>query len=525
MNILIADQIEDICTVVLERNGFTVTNRPGLKEADLVQLIPAFDGLIVRSGIKVTKAAIVAGKNLKIIGRAGAGVDNIDVEAATRRGIIVMNTPGGNTISAAEHTMSLLLALVRNIPQAHESMRQGKWERKKYVGTELQGKTIGILGLGKIGREVASRCQSFGMDVLGYDPVLSSDVAAKMHIGLASIPEVLQRADLISVHTPLTDETRHLLSDKEFAMCKKGARIVNCARGGIVDEAALFRALEAGIIGGAALDVFEQEPPTNALLLQHPRVIVTPHLGASTGDAQERVAQQIANQIAEYVAGRAIVGAVNAEAVQLSLRKELQPFVLLAEKLGRFHASIMSGQLRKLTVEVCGPLLKDGNEIITAATLKGLLSHVLSEPVNLVNAKLIAAELGLHIEERRESEDPNYVHAISVTFETDQATRRISGTVFADQHLRLTAIDEFPVEINPDGFILLYKNVDRPGILAKVATTLAASGINIASVALGRNKPGDTALAIIGLDSAIPETAQSELEKLEGILEIRSAQL
>lgn len=524
MKILIADQVEKICSDVFEQAGFSVVNKPGMQEAELTGIIGEFDGLVVRSGIKVTKDVIAKGKNLKIIGRAGAGVDNIDSDAATRRGIIVMNTPGGNTVSAAEHTMSMLLSLARNIPQAHASMREGKWERKKFVGTELQGKTIGILGLGKIGREVALRCQSFGMSVLAYDPVLATDVAAKLNIELASIPDVLRSSDFMTVHTPLTDETRHLLSDKEFAQCKPGMRLVNCARGGIVDEAALIRALDAGQLAAAAIDVFENEPPTESPLLRHDRVIVTPHLGASTEDAQERVAQQIATQMVDFFSGRSIVGAVNAEVVQLAMKKELRPFVLLAEKLGKLHACFLTGQLQKLTVEVRGGLLRDGSELITAAVLKGLFGHVLSEPVNLVNARMIALETGINVEERRESEDANYVHSISVTFETKESTRKIGGTVFADQHLRLTEIDEFSVEINPEGCLLLYKNIDRPGVLAKVTSLLAASGINIASVALGRNKPGDTALALITLDSPLLEPVREALGKLDGIVDVRTAQ-
>jgi D-3-phosphoglycerate dehydrogenase len=524
VNILIADQVEKICTDVLERAGFIVVNKPGLTEPELLALIPEYHGLIVRSGMKVTKEAIVAGKELKIIGRAGAGVDNIDTDAATRQGVIVMNTPGGNTVSAAEHTLSMMLSLARNIPQAHDSMKQGKWERKKYVGTELHGKTLGILGLGKIGREVALRCQAFGMTVVGFDPLLASEVAAKMNIELASMTDVLRRADFISIHTPLTAETHHMVSDREFRMCKKGARLVNCARGGIVDEPALLRALESETIAGAALDVFEHEPPTDSTLLMHPRVIATPHLGASTEDAQERVAQQIAQQVVDYFSGRSIVGAVNAEIVQLAMKKELRPFVQLAEKLGKLQACFLTGQLRKITVEVRGPMLREASELLSAATLKGMLGHVLAEPVNLVNARIIAGELGLNVEERREVEDLNYAHVLSVVAESETTTLRIGGTVFSDQHLRLTEIDGYSIEINPEGFLLMYKNVDRPGILAKVAATLASSGMNVASVALGRNNPGETALALFTLDSPLPDFAKRAIGEIEGIQEVRTAQ-
>lgn len=524
LKILIADQVEEICTTVLERAGLNVVNRPGLAELELLTIIPEYSGLIVRSGIKVSKEMILAGTNLKMIGRAGAGVDNIDTDAATRQGIVVMNTPGGNTVSAAEHTLAMMLSLARNIPQAHDSMRRGMWERKRFVGTELQGKTLGIIGLGKIGREVALRCRAFGMTVIGFDPVLAPEVANKMNIELASLPDVLRRSDFISMHTPLTQETHHLLSDREFAVCKKGSRLVNCARGGIVDDSALLRALESGQLAGAALDVFEQEPPTDSPLLLHPRVIATPHLGASTEDAQERVAEQVARQMVDYFAGRSFAGAVNADVIQLALKKELRPFVQLAEKLGKLQACFLSGQLRKITIEVRGSMLSEGSELLTAATLKGMLGHILSEPVNLVNARIIAREMGMRIDEQREVEDLNYVHLLSVVAESDESTLRMSGTVFADQHLRLTELDGFSIEINPEGFLLMVKNLDRPGMLAKVATTLATLGLNVASVSLGRNKRGDTALALFSLDSALPNLAKDAIAQIEGILQVRTAQ-
>ena len=325
MRILISDQIEHVCSDVLNEAGFEVDFRPGLKSEELKRIVGDYEALIVRSSTQVTAEVVALAGKLKVIGRAGAGVDNIDCEAATRRGIIVMNTPGGNTISTAEHTVSLLLSMARNIPQAFDSLRQGKWDRKKYIGMELFGKTLGIIGLGKIGREVAVRCQAFGMKTIGFDPVLSDDVATKLGIQLVSLDELYAQADVITVHTPLNDETRGLIGDDQISACKPGVRIINCARGGIVDEEALLRGLQSGKIGGAALDVFVQEPPANAELLQHPRLIATPHLGASTEEAQEKVARQIALQVADLLHERGVSGAVNAEMIQMAMRQGLKP--------------------------------------------------------------------------------------------------------------------------------------------------------------------------------------------------------
>ncbi|MBI3004231.1 MAG: phosphoglycerate dehydrogenase [Ignavibacteriales bacterium] len=525
MKILVSDQIEQVCVDILTSEGFQVdckTNRP---TEELKGMIPAYDALIVRSSTQVTSELIAAGKKLKVIGRAGAGVDNIDVDAATRRGVIVMNTPGGNTVSTAEHTMSLLLSLSRNIPQANDSLKNGKWDRKKFTGTELQGKTIGVIGLGKVGREVASRCQAFGMSTIGFDPLLSAEVAGKAHIELVSLKEVFQRSDFISVHTPLNDDTRGLLGDKEIAECKTGVRIVNCARGGIVDEDALLRGLESGKVAGAALDVFEHEPPGDHPLLKNPKVVATPHLGASTEEAQEKVARQIAVQVADVLKERGVVGAVNAEAIQMAMRKELQPFVLLAEKLGALQAQLMRGQLRKVTVTCSGSFVTQATDLITAAALKGLLTHLLTEPVNLINAPVIAREMGVTIDEERESDNLSYTHLVSLAYQTDLEKRKFAGTVFGTSQVRIVQIDDYHMEIHPEGHLILYKNVDRPGMLAKVGAELANADINIAGLALGRDNPGQKALTVMNVDSSIPLQTIRKLEQIEGVFEVRTAKL
>ncbi len=525
MKILVTDSIEQRCLDILQKEGFDVEAQPTMQPDRLRSVISEYDALVVRSATNVTGEVIAAAKALKVIGRAGAGVDNIDVDAATRKGIVVMNTPGGNTISTAEHTMSMLLSMSRNIPQAFDSLRKGQWNRKSYVGTELFGKTIGIIGLGKVGREVAVRCQAFGMNTVGCDPVLAAEVASKMNIELVSLDELYRRSDFITVHTPLNDETRGLISDIQLAMCKHGVRLLNCARGGIIDEQALLRALESGKVAGAALDVFETEPPGDHPLLKHPRVVATPHLGASTEEAQEKVATQIAQQVADFLKERGVAGAVNAEVIHLATRKEIKPYVHLAEKIGSLIAQLMQGQLKKLSVVCSGGFLVQSSELISAAVLKGILSHLMSEPVNLINAPVLARELGVLLMEEKESEHESYTHLVTVRYETEQERRSFSGTVFGSAQSRIVQIDEYHLEINPEGPLLFYKNVDRPGMLASVGSVLAQAGINIAGLALGRDKPGQRAITIINADSAIPVQILRQLETIEGVFEVKTAKL
>lgn len=525
MKILISDPIEQTCVDILTAEGFHVDLKPGLPVAELKTIIREYEALIVRSGTQVTAEIIAEAKLMKVIGRAGAGVDNIDVEAATRRGIIVMNTPGGNTISTAEHTLSLLLSLSRNIPQANASLKQGKWERKKYVGTELFGKTIGIVGLGKVGREVAVRCQSFGMTTIGFDPVLSPEIASKMKVELVSLDEIYRKSDFITVHTPLTDETRGLLGDDALAKCKEGVRIVNCARGGIVDEASILRGLDSGKVGGAAFDVFVTEPPGDHPLLRHPHVVATPHLGASTEEAQEKVAHQIGIAVADALKERDIAGAVNAEAIQLAMRKELKPFVVLAEKLGSLQAQMMVGQLKRMTISMSGSFGAESTELIRAAVLKGVFSHLMSEPVNLINAPMIARERGVVLDEKRESDHEVYTHVVGLKYETDKEQRGFAGTVFGNSQVRIVKIDGYHLEVNPEGHLLFYRNIDKPGMLARVGAELATAGINIAGLSLGRDKPGQKALTIMNVDSQIPLETLRKLEAIEGVFEVRLAKL
>ena len=522
MKILISDQLEQTCIDILTHEGFTVDNRPGLSGADLLAVIGEYEGIVVRSATKVTAELIDRAVNLKVIGRAGTGVDNIDLDAATRKGILVMNTPGGNTISAAEHTVSMLLSLARNIPQAHMSLVRGEWERKKFTGTEVFEKTLGVVGLGKIGREVASRCLGLGMKILGYDPVLAPEAAARLSIELVNLPELFRRADFITVHTPLTPDTKGLLSDETLARCKKGVRVINCARGGIIDEKALLRALESGHVGGAALDVFEIEPPKDNPLLRHPRVIATPHLGASTEEAQEKVAVQIAHEIADALHGRAYAGVVNGSAMLLTLKEEVRPYITLAEKLGAVAVQLATGKLKRITIAASGDIVTGAIELMKAGVLKGVLSHSQPEPVNFINAPFLAEELGLAVGETREPEGGNYPNLLSVRYVTDKEVKECAGTVFGSASVRLVTIDGFRFEVRPEGDLLVYSNVDRPGMLARVGAVLARHNVNIAGVSLGRSAAGANALTVMNIDSTIPPAALSELRALDGVSSLKA---
>lgn len=525
MKILVSDHLEDSCIDILTREGFTVDNRPGISAGELEGVIGAYDALVVRSATKVTAELIARASVMKVIGRAGTGVDNIDLDAATRKGILVMNTPGGNTVSAAEHTVSMLLSLARNIPQAYMSLVRGEWERKKYTGTEVLEKTLGVVGLGKIGREVASRCQGLGMKVIGYDPVLAGDAAGKLNIEPVSLAELFRRSDFITVHTPLSPETRGLLNDATLAQCKKGVRLINCARGGIIDEKALLRALESGRVAGAALDVFESEPPKDNPLLRNPHVIATPHLGASTEEAQEKVAVQIAHAIADALHGRAYAGVVNGAAMLLTLKEEVRPFITLAERLGHLASQLAGGKLKSVNVLASGDIVTGSMELMKAGVLKGILSHSQPEPVNFINAPFLAEELGLQIGESREVKSGDYPNMLRVRVVTERESKECAGTVFGSSSVRLVLIDGFRFEVRAEGHLLIYYNIDKPGMLARVGAVLARHNVNIAGVSLGRSAIGANALTVMNIDSDVPQGAMAELRALEGVSALRMVRL
>ncbi len=523
--VLITDNVDSQCVDILLQEGFEVVFRPDMPRDEVIAELPSADALIVRSRTRVDAELLHAGKRLKIVGRAGAGVDNIDVETATRMGVIVMNTPGGNTVATAEHTMSMMLSLARNIPRAHQSVMSGHWERSKFVGIELRGKTVGILGFGKIGSEVARLCTNFGMTVLAYDPAQSEDFVSRRGARLMGFKELLRQSDFISIHVPLMEETKHLLSGDAIESCKRGVRIINCARGGIIDEDALLHAIEQGKVAGAALDVFEKEPPVDSRLVQHPHVIVTPHIGASTEEAQEKVAVQIAKQVAEGLKGNSLTGSINAEVIRIAMKEEVRPYLRLAESLGIFIAQFKEGPLKSICISQASAVPAELLPALAAACLRGLFERILSEPVNYLNAQSIAHERGVVVQMRHGVEEEESAHVIEAEYTTDSEHRVVAGKIFEGKDIRLSRIDEFHFEIRPEGYLLVYTNPDRPGMLAHVSKVLADGNINIAGLALGRFGKGTKALTIISLDEPVDSESKERIRLIDGIAELKVVNL
>ena len=505
MRVLISDRMDTRCVEILESNpGIEVDVKTGLSPDELKEIIGEYAGLIVRSSTKVTEEILKAARNLRVVGRAGAGVDNIDVEAATRAGVIVMNTPGGNSVSTAEHSFAMLIALARNIPQANASIKAGQWERSKYTGVELSGKTLGILGLGKVGREVSLRAAAFGMKVVGYDPFVSAEMAESFGARLVDIDQVFAGADFISVHLPLGEQTRNMISDEQFAKCKEGVRLVNCARGGIIDEVALLRALESGRVAGAALDAFSKEPPIDRELISHEKVICTPHLGASTREAQTSVALQVAEQVGDVLMDRVIRNAINVPSVEPEVYQKMQPFLDLADRLGRIMTQITEGQLERITIEYHGDVTTYPTSPLTSALLRGLVEAISAEPVNFVNAPFFVQERGVRVDELRSSEHEDYANLITVICQTDKGTRTLSGSIFAKNDPRLVRLDEYIFDAIPRDYMLFYVNDDVPGIIGRVGTVMGNCHINIAQMSCGRHQVGSRALTVLNVDSEIP---------------------
>jgi D-3-phosphoglycerate dehydrogenase / 2-oxoglutarate reductase len=524
--IIVTDAVDKKCIPIFEKAGFEVNYKPGMPLDEIKKVIGDYDALIVRSETKATPELIALMKNMKVIGRAGTGVDNVDIDAATRKGIIVMNTPGGNTISTAEHTMALMLSMCRNTAQANQSLRSGKWERKLFKGTEVHGKTLGIIGLGKIGREVAIRAQGFGMIPIGYDPLLGPEVSSKLGIEVVDLDTLYSRADIITVHVPLTAQTENMINDESIKKCKDGVRFINCARGGIIEEAALVRALESGKVAGAAFDVYVKEPPEkDSPLVSNPKVVCTPHLGASTEEAQEKVAVQIAEQIVDLFNSDIAKGAVNAAAIQASGNKEILPYVELAESLGAMHAQLIQGKLLSININYSGENLHSSATLLSTATLKGFLSKKIAEQVNLINAPFLAKEMGIVLNETKSGSNVNYKSLISVEFVSENGKRLLAGTVFGNNEIRIEYIDKFHLELRPEGNMIFYSNTDKPGMLAKVGSILAEAKINIAGLSLGRLDVGKEALTVINVDDNVDKKVVEAISSIEGIHNVYSVKI
>lgn len=523
MRILVSDPVSQAGIEVLQKH-FPVDVKLKMTPAELASIIEEYDALVVRSETKVTKDILAKANKLKVIGRAGVGVDNIDVEAATTRGIIVLNAPEGNTIAATEHTVALILAMARRIPQAFQSMKQGKWERSKFMGIEVRGKTLGVIGLGRIGAGVTKRALAMEMKVMVCDPFLSEERAASMGVKLVEVQDIIEQADFITVHAPLTKETKHILNKQAFEKMKPGVRIVNCARGGIIDELALYNALVAGKVAAAALDVFEQEPvnPDNPLLTLD-NVVVTPHLGASTEEAQVNVAVDVAEGIISALKGEPVRTAVNIAPVSAESMSFIGPYLTLAEKMGHLAIHLVKGRIIKVELTYKGEIGKREYHPLTTAAVKGLLAPILQESVNFVNAPNIAKSRGIQVREIINQETENFTNFITLAVTSDKEEVSVSGALFGKTDPRIVEINGYHVDAAPAGCVLVSPHIDKPGIIGKVGTILGANDINIAGMQVGRKarqKSGGESIMLLAIDNPASQEVIDTIKGVDGISDI-----
>jgi D-3-phosphoglycerate dehydrogenase len=528
MKVLITDPISSGALFVLEAEDTwdIIVTSP----TEFTQHLAGADAIVCRGATKITKEVLDQAPKLRAIGRAGIGVDNVDVEAATAKGVVVMNTPGGNAISVAEHTLALMFALARLVPQANESTKAGKWEKKKFMGTELNGKTLGIIGLGNIGMQVARRARPLGMTLIAHDPFVSRELAKDRGVELLALDELFAKSDYITLHLSVTPETERLLSIDAFAKMKDGVRLVNCARGELIDPEVLEAALVSGKVAGAALDVFAQEPPTSSPLLAHENVIATPHIGGSTEEAQETVSVRIAEQVRDYLNGGVVTNAVNMPSISAEQYGKLRPYLDLASRLGSFVAQIATARPQRVTITYSGNILKENTSLIRNAALTGILNRFLSQKANLINAAQVAAERGLAVSENHRTRTQG-AGSLSLVLETEQGERAVQGAVFADQSPRLIRVDGINVETSLDGHMVFLKNSDVPGVIGRLGTILGDNQINIADFSLGRREPGPApgqpaeAVAVIRIDAALPKEVLDQLLELQAVNFARTVEL
>ena len=523
--VLISDSLAPQGLEILEQaRGIEVDYAPGLAPAELLERVRDAEGLVIRSGTKVTQAVLAAAEKLRVVGRAGIGVDNVDVATATERGVVVVNTPAGNNVTTAEHAIALLVSLARHIPQATASMKQGKWEKNAFTGMELADRTLGVIGLGNIGRVVARLAQGLGMRVVAFDPHLPGDVAGKLDVDLVPFEELLARSDALTVHVPKTKETNGLLGAAAFGKCRRGVLVINAARGGIVDEKALLAALESGQVGGAALDVFEVEPtPADHPLVVHPRVICTPHLGASTEQAQLNVAIQVAEQVRDYLLSGVIRNGVNVPSVSPEVLAQIRPYVILGEKLGRFQGQLCPGKIDEIEIEYAGDVAELRVAPITVAVLKGMLETV-TDRVNMVNAPHIAREHGIKVIESKSSRTQDFASAIT-TRVRGCVDRLIAGAIFQGTQPRIVRLDDFMLEALPEGFCLLLHNHDRPGVVGAVGSILGEAGVNISRMQLALQRERHEAAMLVNVDAAPSEAVMERLRNLPHVISTRLVEL
>jgi len=523
--VLISDALSPAAVAIFKDRGLNVEFAPNLgkDKEKLAATIDGFDGLAIRSATKVTAKLLDHAKSLKVIGRAGIGVDNVDIPAATARGVIVMNTPFGNSITTAEHAITLLLALARQIPEADTSTRAGKWEKNKFLGVEIFGKTLGIIGCGNVGSIVADRALGLKMKVIAYDPFLSAERAVRLGVEKVELDELWRRADFITLHTPLTDKTRNIINAETLPQMKAGIRLVNCARGELIDDAALADALKSGHVAGAALDVFREEPATQSVLFGLPNVICTPHLGASTMEAQENVALQIAEQMSDYLLRGAISNAVNFPSISAEEAPKLKPFIALAEKLGSFAGQLTESGINQVRLTYEGEVAQMNTKALTSAAVAGLLRPMLQE-VNVVSAPIVAKERGIVVEEMRRDAEGDYDSLITLAVVTERQTRSVSGTVFADGRPRIVDIKGIRMDAEFAPSMLYVTNQDKPGFVGRFATLLAEAGINIATFHLGRESAGGNAIALVEIDGSVPAEVLSKVRHIPNVQQVKPLQ-
>lgn len=525
MKVLISDNLSPVGIAILKKAGLEVDARSKTPAEEIEKIIGEYHALIIRSATKVTAALLEKAAKLKVVGRAGSGLDNVDIPAATKKGVVVMNTPGGNTVTTAEHTIGMIFACARMIPQAYTSLKAGKWEKKKFEGVELYDKTLGVVGLGAIGGVVSNRAIGLGMKVLAYDPFISAEKAKSLGIELADLSAIYKRSDFITIHTPKTKETTNLINKTTIAQMKDSVRIINCARGGVVNEQDLFEALKSGKVAAAAFDVFEKEPPDNHPLLTLDNFIATPHLGASTLEAQENVAVAVAEQIVDYLVAGTVRNAVNVPSVPADQLPTLSPYINLAERMGLFIGQLAEGGLTQATVEYSGEVANLKQDPITLAALKGLLTPTLQENVNYVNAPLIAKDRGIDVKVSRSSGTTEYTSLVTVRINAGGKEMSASGTLNSRNEPRIIQVDHFPMETVPEGAMLVLMNNDKPGVIGNLGTLLGQSGINIARMQFGREQQGGLAMSVVSIDSQAPDDVMAGIRQLPNVLSVKQIRI
>ena len=525
MKVLISDNLSTRGVEILKKAGLEVEFRSKTSAEEIEKMIGDYDGLIIRSATKVTAGLLEKAAKLKVIGRAGSGLDNVDIPAATKKGVVVMNTPGGNTVTTAEHTIGMIFACARMIPQAYASLKAGKWEKKKFEGVELFDKTLGIVGLGAIGGVVANRCSAMGMKILAFDPFISTEKAKQLGIELADLETIYKRSDFITLHTPKTKETAGLINKNTIAKMKDGVRIINCARGGIVNEADLYEALKSGKVAAAAFDVFEKEPPENHPLLTLDNFIATPHLGASTLEAQENVATAVAEQIVDYLIAGTVRNAVNVPSVPADQLPSLSPYINLAERMGLFTAQVLEGGITQVTVEYSGEVSNLKLEPVTLAALKGLLTPMIQENVNYVNAPLIAKDRGIEVKVSKSDDTTEYTSLVTLRVKAGGKDSSVAGTLNSKKEPRIIQVDNFPMETVPEGDMLVLMNHDKPGVIGGIGTLLGQNSVNIARMQFGRESQGGLAMSVVSIDSPVSDAVMGKIKQLPNVLSVKQIRI